>query len=165
MHGGPWARDFWGFNSAAPWLANRGYAVLQAHDLLGLDLPVWPYLPWLYCHGYAHYGYACYGYTYYGYTCHGQASMANLTVHGCTYQVNYRGSSGYSKSFLHKGDKGWGIGDMQHDLTDAVSEAATHVMEAATLHRDGGCNPTPRWRLQPCVMEAATLRDEGCNQM
>ena len=69
--------------------------------------------------------------------------MANLTVHGCTYQVNYRGSSGYSKSFLHKGDKGWGIGDMQHDLTDAVSEAATHVMEAATLHRAGGCNPTP----------------------
>ena len=84
--------------------------------------------------------------------------MANLTVHGCTYQVNYRGSSGYSKSFLHKGDKGWGIGDMQHDLTDAVSEAAT-------LHRGGGCNPTPWWRLQPCVMEAATLRDEGCSQI
>jgi len=66
VHGGPWARDFWGFNSAAQWLANRGYAVLQ---------------------------------------------------------VNYRGSSGYSKSFLHKGDKGWGIGDMQHDLTDAVAWA------------------------------------------
>ena len=29
VHGGPWARDFWGFNSAAQWLANRGYAVLQ----------------------------------------------------------------------------------------------------------------------------------------
>lgn len=28
-HGGPWARDGWGFNSTAQWLANRGYAVLQ----------------------------------------------------------------------------------------------------------------------------------------
>jgi len=63
VHGGPWARDFWGYNPAAQWLANRGYAVLQ---------------------------------------------------------VNYRGSSGYSKTFLHKGDKQWGVGSMQHDLTDAV---------------------------------------------
>ncbi len=28
-HGGPWARDEWGFNGWAQWLANRGYAVLQ----------------------------------------------------------------------------------------------------------------------------------------
>jgi dipeptidyl aminopeptidase/acylaminoacyl peptidase len=28
-HGGPWARDQWGFNSSAQWLANRGYAVLE----------------------------------------------------------------------------------------------------------------------------------------
>ncbi len=28
-HGGPWYRDEWGYNSAAQWLANRGYAVLQ----------------------------------------------------------------------------------------------------------------------------------------
>ena len=28
-HGGPWARDTWGFNNYAQWLANRGYAVLQ----------------------------------------------------------------------------------------------------------------------------------------
>jgi dipeptidyl aminopeptidase/acylaminoacyl peptidase len=28
-HGGPWARDQWGFNGYAQWLANRGYAVLQ----------------------------------------------------------------------------------------------------------------------------------------
>ncbi len=28
-HGGPWARDQWGFNSEAQLLANRGYAVLQ----------------------------------------------------------------------------------------------------------------------------------------
>ncbi|MFM0739216.1 S9 family peptidase [Paraburkholderia xenovorans] len=28
-HGGPWARDLWGFNSEAQLLANRGYAVLQ----------------------------------------------------------------------------------------------------------------------------------------
>ena len=28
-HGGPWARDEWGFNSEVQFLANRGYAVLQ----------------------------------------------------------------------------------------------------------------------------------------
>ena len=28
-HGGPWARDYWGFNPEAQFLANRGYAVLQ----------------------------------------------------------------------------------------------------------------------------------------
>jgi dipeptidyl aminopeptidase/acylaminoacyl peptidase len=28
-HGGPWARDGWGFNNYAQFLANRGYAVLQ----------------------------------------------------------------------------------------------------------------------------------------
>jgi dipeptidyl aminopeptidase/acylaminoacyl peptidase len=28
-HGGPWARDVWGFNGIAQFLANRGYAVLQ----------------------------------------------------------------------------------------------------------------------------------------
>mmetsp|Transcript_80688 Transcript_80688/g.152500 ORF Transcript_80688/g.152500 Transcript_80688/m.152500 type:complete len:738 (+) Transcript_80688:40-2253(+) len=66
VHGGPWARDYWGFNPAAQWLANRGYAVLQ---------------------------------------------------------VNYRGSAGYGKTFLHKGDKQWGVGDMQHDLSDAVAWA------------------------------------------
>jgi len=78
VHGGPWARDFWGFNSAAQWLANRGYAVLQ---------------------------------------------------------VNYRGSSGYSKSFLHKGDKGWGIGPMQHDLSDAVAWA----VEQGVADKDKVC--------------------------
>ncbi len=29
VHGGPWARDNWGFDGAVQWLANRGYAVLQ----------------------------------------------------------------------------------------------------------------------------------------
>jgi dipeptidyl aminopeptidase/acylaminoacyl peptidase len=28
-HGGPWARDFWGYNPEVQFLANRGYAVLQ----------------------------------------------------------------------------------------------------------------------------------------
>ena len=28
-HGGPWARDFWGYNSYAQWFANRGYAALM----------------------------------------------------------------------------------------------------------------------------------------
>jgi len=29
VHGGPWARDVWGFNPEVQFLANRGYAVLQ----------------------------------------------------------------------------------------------------------------------------------------
>jgi len=29
VHGGPWARDTWGLDNTAQWLANRGYAVLQ----------------------------------------------------------------------------------------------------------------------------------------
>ena len=78
VHGGPWARDFWGFNSAAQWFANRGYACLQ---------------------------------------------------------VNYRGSSGYGKSFLHKGDKEWGVGAMQHDLSDSVAWA----IEQGIAEKDKVC--------------------------
>jgi dipeptidyl aminopeptidase/acylaminoacyl peptidase len=62
-HGGPWTRDFWGYNSTAQFLANRGYAVL---------------LP------------------------------------------NFRGSTGYGKKFLNAGNKQWGTGSMQHDITDGV---------------------------------------------
>src|SRR5262249_22552986 len=29
VHGGPWARDSWGYNGSHQWLANRGYAVLS----------------------------------------------------------------------------------------------------------------------------------------
>jgi dienelactone hydrolase len=29
VHGGPWARDFYGFDPTVQWLANRGYGVLQ----------------------------------------------------------------------------------------------------------------------------------------
>lgn len=31
VHGGPWARDGWGFNGSHQWLANRGYAVLSVN--------------------------------------------------------------------------------------------------------------------------------------
>jgi dipeptidyl aminopeptidase/acylaminoacyl peptidase len=31
VHGGPWARDNWGFNAAHQWLASRGYAVLSVN--------------------------------------------------------------------------------------------------------------------------------------
>jgi dipeptidyl aminopeptidase/acylaminoacyl peptidase len=65
-HGGPWARDYWGFDPTAQWLANRGYAVLQP---------------------------------------------------------NFRGSVGYGKEFLNTGNKEWGVGVMQHDLSDAVKWA------------------------------------------
>ncbi|MBA1342070.1 MAG: Acylamino-acid-releasing enzyme [ANME-2 cluster archaeon] len=31
VHGGPWARDNWGYNSMHQWLANRGYVVLSVN--------------------------------------------------------------------------------------------------------------------------------------
>ncbi len=31
VHGGPWARDTWGYRPEAQWMANRGYAVLQVN--------------------------------------------------------------------------------------------------------------------------------------
>ncbi|TMK42817.1 MAG: S9 family peptidase, partial [Actinobacteria bacterium] len=31
VHGGPWARDSWGFNAEAQWLANRGYVSVQVN--------------------------------------------------------------------------------------------------------------------------------------
>jgi dipeptidyl aminopeptidase/acylaminoacyl peptidase len=31
VHGGPWARDVWGFNPSSQWLANRGYATLSVN--------------------------------------------------------------------------------------------------------------------------------------
>jgi dipeptidyl aminopeptidase/acylaminoacyl peptidase len=62
-HGGPWARDTWGYDSFTQFLANRGYAVLQP---------------------------------------------------------NFRGSTGYGKKFLNAGNKEWGTGAMQHDISDGV---------------------------------------------
>jgi len=62
VHGGPQARDVWGFNPEAQWLANRGYMSVQ---------------------------------------------------------VNYRGSTGYGKSFVSAGDREWGA-KMHDDLLDAV---------------------------------------------
>ncbi len=63
VHGGPWARDSYGYNSAHQWLANRGYAVLS---------------------------------------------------------VNYRGSSGFGKSFIEKATHEF-AGKMHDDLIDAVN--------------------------------------------
>jgi dipeptidyl aminopeptidase/acylaminoacyl peptidase len=74
VHGGPWARDVWGYDPEAQWLANRGYLCVQ---------------------------------------------------------VNYRGSSGYGKSFLNAGDRAWGT-SMQDDLTDAVE----HVIAQGWADRE-----------------------------
>jgi dipeptidyl aminopeptidase/acylaminoacyl peptidase len=65
VHGGPWARDTWGYDPEAQWLANRGYACLQ---------------------------------------------------------VNFRGSSGFGKKFLHAGDREWGA-KMHDDLLDSINWA------------------------------------------
>jgi dipeptidyl aminopeptidase/acylaminoacyl peptidase len=65
VHGGPWARDTWGYDAEAQWLANRGYACLQ---------------------------------------------------------VNFRGSTGFGKAFLHAADREWGA-KMHDDLLDSVQWA------------------------------------------
>lgn len=61
-HGGPWARDYWGFNPEIQFLANRGYAI---------------------------------------------------------FQMNFRGSTGYGKSFWEASFKKWGL-EMQDDITDGA---------------------------------------------
>jgi dipeptidyl aminopeptidase/acylaminoacyl peptidase len=65
VHGGPWARDDYGYNAYHQWMANRGYAVLA---------------------------------------------------------VNFRGSTGFGKSFISAGDLQWGR-RMHDDLLDAVQWA------------------------------------------
>lgn len=61
-HGGPWARDYWGFNPEVQFLANNGYAVLQ---------------------------------------------------------MNFRGSTGFGRSFWESSFKQWGR-TMQNDISDGV---------------------------------------------
>ncbi|HSX61691.1 MAG TPA: S9 family peptidase [Tahibacter sp.] len=65
VHGGPWARDEYGYIGTHQWLANRGYAVLS---------------------------------------------------------VNYRGSTGFGKSFISAADRQWAT-TMHDDLIDAVNWA------------------------------------------
>jgi len=53
-------------------------------------------------------------------------------------QVNYRGSAGFGKKFLHAGDREWGA-KMQDDLTDAVAWAvAEGVADPARVAIYGG---------------------------
>jgi dipeptidyl aminopeptidase/acylaminoacyl peptidase len=68
VHGGPWARDAWGYDPYHQWLSNRGYAVLS---------------------------------------------------------VNFRGSTGFGKDFVNKGDGQWADA-MHNDLVDAVEWAVAN---------------------------------------
>lgn len=52
---------------------------------------------------------------------HPEAQWLASLGYGCL-QVNYRGSAGFGKAFLHAGDREWGA-KMQHDLTDAAKWA------------------------------------------
>jgi dipeptidyl aminopeptidase/acylaminoacyl peptidase len=67
-HGGPFARDSWGYDPWVQYLADRGYAVLQP---------------------------------------------------------NYRGSTGFGRAFVEKGNGEWGRG-MQNDADDGVDWLAAH---------------------------------------
>ncbi|WP_233503376.1 alpha/beta hydrolase family protein [Sphingomonas psychrotolerans] len=109
-HGGPFARDSWGYDPWVQYLADRGYAVLQP---------------------------------------------------------NYRGSTGYGRSFVEKGNGEWGRG-MQRDIDDGVDWLAAQgladprrvcimgasyggyaAMWAAT-------DPSPRYR---CAISFAGISD------
>lgn len=81
VHGGPWGRDQWGYNSTHQWLANRGYAVLA---------------------------------------------------------VNFRGSTGFGKSFVNAADKEWAA-KMHDDLLDAVNWAVKeNIADPAKVAIMGG---------------------------
>ena len=73
VHGGPWARDDYGFDPEHQWLANRGYAVLS---------------------------------------------------------VNYRGSTGFGKTFINASNKEWAA-KMHSDLLDAVQWAVNEKVTTA----------------------------------
>ena len=56
----------------------------------------------------------------------GSSSSSSSVMQLCvcvSLQVNFRGSTGFGKSFLHAGDAEWGVGAMQNDLTDSVEWA------------------------------------------
>jgi dipeptidyl aminopeptidase/acylaminoacyl peptidase len=81
VHGGPWARDSFGFHAYHQWLANRGYAVLS---------------------------------------------------------VNYRGSTGFGKSFLNAANGEW-AGKMHDDLVDAAGHlVSTGIADPARIAIGGG---------------------------
>ena len=56
-------------------------------------------------------------------------------------QVNYRGSTGFGEKFANAGNREWGTGKMQHDLTDSVRWAI----------EKGIANPKKVWRVAGCV--------------
>ncbi len=52
----------------------------------------------------------------------GYSSMAQFLANRgyAVFMPNFRGSTGYGKQYLNAGNKQWGTGFMQHDLTDGV---------------------------------------------
>lgn len=60
-------------------------------------------------------------------------------------QVNFRGSTGFGKSFLHAGDAEWGVGAMQNDLTDSVEWAVQQgIADPKKVAIFGGSYGIPR---------------------
>jgi dipeptidyl aminopeptidase/acylaminoacyl peptidase len=66
-------------------------------------------------------------------------------------QPNFRGSTGFGKAFLNAGNREWGTGYMQHDITDGVR----YLIEEGIADPDriaifgGPTAGTPRWRASP----------------
>jgi dipeptidyl aminopeptidase/acylaminoacyl peptidase len=127
-HGGPWARDGWGFNPEIQFLANRGYAVLQVNfrgstgfgmDHLQSSYKQWGQsmqhditdaVKWAIDEGVADQNRICiYGASYGGY-----ATMAGLTYTPDLYQcgINYVGVTDIPLLFKTAPDS-WGAGKEQ----------------------------------------------------
>ena len=138
-HGGPWARDGWGYNPEIQFLASRGYAVLQVNfrGSTGFGMEHWlasrkqwgrnmqtdvsDALQWAVDQGYSDPDRVCiYGASYGGY-----ATMAGLTYSPELYKcgINYVGVTDLALLFKTAPDS-WaaGLGQMKELIGDPKKE-------------------------------------------
>ena len=58
-------------------------------------------------------------------------------------QVNFRGSTGFGKGFLHAGDKEWGVGKMQVLPTLVTCASLSRVLCMDPTHQVSDQGPGP----------------------
>jgi len=152
-HGGPWARDGWGYNPAIQFLASRGYAVLQVNfrGSTGFGMSHWlasrkqwgqkmqtdvtDALQWAVAQGYTNPDRVCiYGGSYGGY-----ATMAGLTFSPELYKcgINYVGVTDIPLLFKTAPDS-WaaGLGQMKELVGDPTEEQEFLEQWSPSNHAD-----------------------------
>lgn len=170
-HGGPWARDGWGYNPALQFLAGRGYAVLQVNfrGSTGFGMEHWlasrkqwgqamqtdvtDALEWAVEQGITDRNRVCiYGASYGGY-----AAMAGLTFSPELYKcgINYVGVTDIALLFKTAPDS-WaaGLDQMQELVGDPKEEQEFLEQWSPSNHAD---------RIQAPVFMAYGLRDPRVN--